>query len=72
MSFDYKNLNCLQGHTSFVTHLDWSEDSHQLRSNSGDYEVLYCKWLRNCYRDRGNITSTKISMMFRQYCVLKL
>ncbi|XP_037024980.1 echinoderm microtubule-associated protein-like 2 isoform X2 [Bradysia coprophila] len=29
------------GHSSFVTHLDWSEDSHQLRSNSGDYEVLY-------------------------------
>lgn len=42
----FKNLfflNCLQGHSSFITHLDWSEDSHQLRSNSGDYEVLYCK-----------------------------
>lgn len=37
-SFEYS-----QGHSSFVTHLDWSEDSHQLRSNSGDYEVLYCK-----------------------------
>lgn len=36
-------MHFLQGHSSFVTHIDWSEDSHQLRSNSGDYEVLYCK-----------------------------
>ena len=33
----------LQGHSSFVTHLDWSQDSQHLRSNSGDYELLYCK-----------------------------
>lgn len=29
------------GHTSFITHLDWSNDSGYLRSNSGDYELLY-------------------------------
>ncbi|XP_048515693.1 echinoderm microtubule-associated protein-like 2 isoform X8 [Athalia rosae] len=29
------------GHSSFITHLDWSVDSQYLRSNSGDYELLY-------------------------------
>lgn len=29
------------GHSSFVTHLDWSADSNHVRSNSGDYEILY-------------------------------
>ncbi|XP_063720862.1 77 kDa echinoderm microtubule-associated protein-like [Symsagittifera roscoffensis] len=29
------------GHTSFVTHMDWSADSHKLRSNSGNHELLY-------------------------------
>ena len=33
-----------QGHSSFVTHLDWSVDGKYLQSNSGDYEVLFCKW----------------------------
>ncbi|PAA71918.1 hypothetical protein BOX15_Mlig006608g1 [Macrostomum lignano] len=32
-----------QGHTSFVTHIDWSADGTLLRSNSGDYELLYWK-----------------------------
>jgi len=26
-----------------VTHVDWSADSQYLQSNSGDYELLYCK-----------------------------
>ncbi|XP_067939247.1 echinoderm microtubule-associated protein-like 2 isoform X2 [Watersipora subatra] len=30
-----------QGHTSFITHIDWSTDSGFIRSNSGDYELLY-------------------------------
>lgn len=34
---------CLfQGHSSFITHLDWSVDGQNLRSNSGDYELLFC------------------------------
>lgn len=35
-----------QGHSSFITHLDWSVDSQYLVSNSGDYEILYCEWER--------------------------
>ncbi|XP_052271096.1 echinoderm microtubule-associated protein-like 1 [Dreissena polymorpha] len=37
----YQNLGTCSGHSSFVTHIDWSEDGEILRSNSGDYEVLY-------------------------------
>ncbi|XP_015834813.1 echinoderm microtubule-associated protein-like 2 isoform X3 [Tribolium castaneum] len=29
------------GHSSFVTHIDWSTDNQTLRTNSGDYELLY-------------------------------
>ncbi|XP_043494550.1 echinoderm microtubule-associated protein-like 2 isoform X7 [Polistes fuscatus] len=29
------------GHSSFITHLDWSMDGVYLRSNSGDYELLF-------------------------------
>lgn len=34
-----------QGHSSFITHLDWSADNQLLRSNSGDYELLFCECL---------------------------
>lgn len=29
------------GHSSFVLHIDWSSDGLYLRSNSGDYEILF-------------------------------
>ncbi|GAA6100852.1 echinoderm microtubule-associated protein-like 3 isoform X4 [Tachysurus ichikawai] len=31
----------VQGHSSFITHLDWSKDGKYIMSNSGDYEILY-------------------------------
>ena len=33
-------LEC-RGHTSFVTHIDWSADGEFIQSSSGDYELLY-------------------------------
>uniref|UniRef100_G1NV90 EMAP like 2 n=1 Tax=Myotis lucifugus TaxID=59463 RepID=G1NV90_MYOLU len=30
-----------QGHSSFITHLDWARDSSRFVTNSGDYEILY-------------------------------
>lgn len=39
----YKKHGRLSGHSSYITHLDWSKDSQHLQSNSGDYEILYCK-----------------------------
>ncbi|RMC12454.1 hypothetical protein DUI87_09970 [Hirundo rustica rustica] len=43
----------VQGHSSYITHLDWSPDNKYIMSNSGDYEILYwdipsgCKLIRN-------------------------
>nr|XP_027215877.1 echinoderm microtubule-associated protein-like 2 isoform X5 [Penaeus vannamei] len=37
----YTRIGRCQGHSSFVTHLDWSADSQFLQSNSGDYELLF-------------------------------
>ncbi|KAM8938631.1 echinoderm microtubule-associated protein-like 3 [Pelodytes ibericus] len=52
------------GHSSFITHLDWSRDGKYIMSNSGDYEILYwdiaggCKLLRNRFESRDREWAT--------------
>ncbi|KAF2986272.1 hypothetical protein EK904_009801 [Melospiza melodia maxima] len=46
-----------QGHSSFITHLDWSVNSQYLVSNSGDYEILY--WIPSACKQVVSVETTR-------------
>uniref|UniRef100_A0A1I8HUF2 HELP domain-containing protein n=1 Tax=Macrostomum lignano TaxID=282301 RepID=A0A1I8HUF2_9PLAT len=64
----YSRIGRCCGHSSFITHLDWSADCVHLRSNSGDYELLF--WTAANCRQVSSPSSLRDSEWASQRCAI--
>lgn len=64
----YAKIGKCSGHASFILHLDWTTDSQVLRTNSGDYEILY--WNPTTCRQIGNPSTLRDCTWATNSCTL--
>jgi WD40 repeat protein len=64
----YTRRNVCKGHSSFITHIDWSTDSKWLQSNCGAYELLF--WTSKSGKQNKNPSALKDVMWHTWTCVL--
>lgn len=64
----YSRAAKFTGHSSYVTHLDWSTDNSTIRSNSGDYELLF--WSVESGRQLTHAADTRDLTWLTETCTL--
>ncbi|UYV78229.1 EML1 [Cordylochernes scorpioides] len=64
----FSRIGRCTGHSNFITHLDWSEDSTYLQSNSADVELLY--WNAGVCRQVSNMSIARDLQWHTQTCTL--